>query len=290
MDNLRQIILETLGEQFSLALEGMLGEKWPASLHDDPMSGDSSRALCWSQKFNFHKDPLLHVVADKAIWQEIGTRALVAVGIDDPEESDVRATYLELLTQALSGLARYLTSKAGNEITLESGVESSLPATGGKAPVRCVRLTSPAGFEANVYVRVEPTVMEALLGHGQAAEAPAPEAPVEPPKPQRAAATAAAGGAAGAGHSGPPPPSMDLLLDVEMPVSVSFGRTQLALKEVIKLSTGSIIELNRTISEPVEVIVNNCVVARGEVVVVEGNYGVRIQQIISRAERLKSVD
>jgi flagellar motor switch protein FliN/FliY len=59
---------------------------------------------------------------------------------------------------------------------------------------------------------------------------------------------------------------------------------------VIKLSTGSIIELNRTITEPVEVIVNNCVIARGEVVVIEGNYGVRIQQIVSRSERLKSVD
>ena len=106
MDDLRQIILETLGEQFSLAMEGMLGEKWPPTLHDDPMQGDNSRSLCWSQKFNFHKDPLLYVVADKTTWQEIGTRALVAVGIEEPEESDVRATYLELLTQALSGLAR----------------------------------------------------------------------------------------------------------------------------------------------------------------------------------------
>jgi flagellar motor switch protein FliN/FliY len=83
---------------------------------------------------------------------------------------------------------------------------------------------------------------------------------------------------------------MEMLLDVELPVAVSFGRTHMALKEVIKLSTGSIIELNRTITEPVEVIVNNCVVARGEVVVIEGNYGVRIQQIVSRSERLKSID
>ena len=106
------------------------------------------------------------------------------------------------------------------------------------------------------------------------------------PHPQRAADAAAAGPA----PSGPPPPTMDMLLDVEMPVSVSFGRTHLALKDVIKLSTGSIVELNRTISEPVEVIVNNCVIARGEVVVVEGNYGVRIQQIVSRSERMRSFD
>ena len=83
---------------------------------------------------------------------------------------------------------------------------------------------------------------------------------------------------------------MDLLLDVELPVSVSFGQAQLPLRDVIKLTTGSIIELNRTISEPVEVIVNNCVIARGEVVVVEGNFGIRIQQVVSRQERLRSIE
>ena len=74
-----------------------------------------------------------------------------------------------------------------------------------------------------------------------------------------------------------------------MPVGVSFGRTQLPLKDVIKLSTGSIVELNRAITEPVEVIVNNCVIARGEVVVIEGNYGVRIREIVSPEERLRSL-
>ena len=83
--------------------------------------------------------------------------------------------------------------------------------------------------------------------------------------------------------------TFDLLLDVELPVSVSFGRAQVALKDVIKLTTGSIVELNRSIAEPVEVIVNNCVIARGEVVVVEGNFGVRIQEVISRQERLRTL-
>jgi flagellar motor switch protein FliN/FliY len=82
----------------------------------------------------------------------------------------------------------------------------------------------------------------------------------------------------------------DLLLDVELPVSVSFGRALVPLKEVLKLSSGSIVELNRAVTEPVEVIVNNCVIARGEVVVVEGNYGVRIQQIVSRQDRLRTVN
>jgi flagellar motor switch protein FliN/FliY len=85
------------------------------------------------------------------------------------------------------------------------------------------------------------------------------------------------------------PPTMDLLLDVELPVSVSFGKTEIAMKDVLKLTTGSIVELNRGVNEPVEVLVNHCLIARGEVVVVEGNYGVRIQQIVSRTDRLRSV-
>ena len=74
-----------------------------------------------------------------------------------------------------------------------------------------------------------------------------------------------------------------------MPVSVSFGRAHLPLREVVKLTSGAIIELNRAISEPVELIVNNCVVARGEVVVVDGNYGIRVNEIISRKERLRTL-
>jgi flagellar motor switch protein FliN len=68
---------------------------------------------------------------------------------------------------------------------------------------------------------------------------------------------------------------------------VSFGRTRVRIQEILKLITGSIIELDRSIAEPVEVIVNNCVVARGEVVVVDGNYGVRINEVMSRRERLQ---
>lgn len=90
-------------------------------------------------------------------------------------------------------------------------------------------------------------------------------------------------------ESEPKTKTFDLLLDVELPVKVSFGRAQVALKDVLKLTTGSIVELNRAIVEPVDVVVNNCVIARGEVVVVEGNFGVRIQHVVSRGERLRSM-
>jgi flagellar motor switch protein FliN/FliY len=91
--------------------------------------------------------------------------------------------------------------------------------------------------------------------------------------------------------TGPPgPKNLEMLLDLELPVSISFGRAQLPLKDVIEMTTGSIVELNRSIGEPAEVMVNDCVIARGEVVVVDGNFGVRIQEVISRQNRLRTLE
>lgn len=77
---------------------------------------------------------------------------------------------------------------------------------------------------------------------------------------------------------------MARLRDVEMDVTVRFGLTELPLREVAALGSGSMLELNRTVDEPVELLVNDCPFARGEVVVVDGYYSVRITEV-SPAER-----
>lgn len=73
----------------------------------------------------------------------------------------------------------------------------------------------------------------------------------------------------------------NVLLEVEMPVSVSFGYTRMRMKDVLSLTTGSIVTLDRELGDQVEVRVNNCVIALGEVVAVDGNYGVRIQTVVA---------
>jgi flagellar motor switch protein FliN len=74
-------------------------------------------------------------------------------------------------------------------------------------------------------------------------------------------------------------PAGPLLLGVKLPIRVLLGRTQLCLKDVAQLGNGSVVELDCSPSDPVEVIVNDKVIAHGEVVVVRGNYGVRITRI-----------
>jgi flagellar motor switch protein FliN len=82
--------------------------------------------------------------------------------------------------------------------------------------------------------------------------------------------------------------NLDALLDIELPVTLRFGSTWMALEAVMGLTTGSVVELDRRVNEPVEVLINGRVVARGEAVMVQGNYGVRISEIASRRERLET--
>lgn len=85
------------------------------------------------------------------------------------------------------------------------------------------------------------------------------------------------------------PKNIERLLDVEMNVTVRFGVTEMTLREVVKFGVGTMIELNRTIDEPVELLVNNYPFARGEVVVIDGYYGVRVTDIGTPEERSRTL-
>jgi flagellar motor switch protein FliN len=83
--------------------------------------------------------------------------------------------------------------------------------------------------------------------------------------------------------------NIELLLDVELPISVSFGHSEMTLKDVLKLGSGSVIELDKSVNDPVSIIVNRKPIAKGEVVMVDGNYGVRILEVESTADRILSL-
>jgi len=216
----------------------------------------------WRQRLSYPEGARIWVGTSEEVSGSLGNRVLKAAGVPEESGEEARATYYEILQQATSAMAASLGARFGRELrTLDS--EEVL----GQAPPESLelRLALPGEKPFPLWVAFE--------GFSEKAPAQAEDAPAA---------------LLSAPSSGGQP--IDLLLDVELPVSVSFGRTQLPLKEVLKLTSGSIVELNRPVADPVEVIVNNCVIARGEVVVVEGNYGVRITEIISRAQRLRTLD
>ncbi|MCY7881872.1 flagellar motor switch phosphatase FliY [Bacillus spizizenii] len=83
--------------------------------------------------------------------------------------------------------------------------------------------------------------------------------------------------------------NLDMLLDIPLSITVELGRTKRSVKEILELSAGSIIELDKLAGELVDILVNQRIVAKGEVVVIEENFGVRVTDILSQAERINNL-
>ncbi len=83
--------------------------------------------------------------------------------------------------------------------------------------------------------------------------------------------------------------NLDLILDIPLKVTVELGRTKMVVSELLNLGQGSVIELGKLAGEPMEVLVNDKLVARGEAVVVNEKFGVRLTDIISPAERVEQL-
>lgn len=83
--------------------------------------------------------------------------------------------------------------------------------------------------------------------------------------------------------------NLNMLLDIPLQVTVELGRTKRSVKEILELSSGSIIELDKLAGEPVDILVNSRLIAKGEVVVIDENFGVRITDILSQADRLNNL-
>lgn len=133
----------------------------------------------------------------------------------------------------------------------------------------------------------QPTIQEAPMQTMQQA-APQQTRPAQPaPNVQQAAFTSFETPAAPPAEQ---PRNLDLLMDIPLKVSVELGRTKRTIKEILELSVGSVVELDKLAGEPVDIHVNNKLIAKGEVVVIEENFGVRVTDILSQTDRLKSIN
>ena len=78
-------------------------------------------------------------------------------------------------------------------------------------------------------------------------------------------------------------------MDVDLPISIELGRTKMTISDILALGPGSVVELNKLAGEPVDLLVNQKIVAKGEVVVVDESFGLRITQLMTPEERLKAL-
>lgn len=97
--------------------------------------------------------------------------------------------------------------------------------------------------------------------------------------------------AGGTGDSiySPLEPKLEMLYDLQLPVSIELGRTNMLIRDILYLSRGSVIEFDKLVSEPVDVLVNGKKIAEGEVVVIDKHFGIRITTLVDPTERLKTL-
>ena len=252
-------IVGHMEEALSSSLASMTGKEFSVAL-DSTIQPDLEQAIIWGQSFSLSTEPVLWLAAGKDFWSTVGQLTLAAVGIDSLTDEDCRSTWQEIVGQTMGAMASALTVDAQHEITATKGEETESPAD-------LVWSVFSARYDESSTWYIKACWAKALERAYDRKEAPDK---ISVPKDSTFSKT------------------FELLLDVALPVSVSFGRTLLQIREVLKLNSGSIVELNRFVADPVDVVVNDCVIARGEVVVVDGNYGVRVTHLASKEDRLRS--
>jgi flagellar motor switch protein FliN/FliY len=244
----------------SQAIGSMTGKEFTVTFQEGADTPSFESAITWQQSFSVLDGPSFWIAAGKDLWESLGRLTLEAAGIEEVTDDDCRSTWQEIVNQTAAGISGAMTADLGREvISLKGGEIAAEPPAVAWAVFSVAvgnrRWSFKAGWSAE---------LAGLGGPGQEVTAS--------PAPRDSTVSK----------------TFDLLLEVALPIAVSFGRTSLQIREVLKLNTGSIVELDRLITDPVEVIVNDCVIARGEVVVVDGNYGVRINQLASREDRLRT--
>jgi flagellar motor switch protein FliN/FliY len=246
------------------ALRGMTGAAFTVVQQDRvPEIAEAEEPFVWQQSFSAVEGPAFWIAAGKALWESLGSLTLVTAGVDAPSLEDCRSTWQEIVSQTMAALAAGITADMKREFTAVQGEDV-------KADPPNMVWTGFSVIDAENkawHFKAAWSVELSNLYEIRAAETHSPAA-----------------------RESSVSKTFDLLLDVALPVCVSFGRTSLQIREVLKLNTGSIVELDRFVSDPVEVIVNDCVIGHGEVVVVDGNYGVRINQLASREDRLRTAE
>lgn len=86
------------------------------------------------------------------------------------------------------------------------------------------------------------------------------------------------------------PQNLDLVLNIPVNLSIEVGSTQISIRKLLQLGKGSVVSLSRLAGEPLDVLVNGTLIARGEVVVVDDNYGIRLVDVISPEQRIASIN
>lgn len=184
--------------------------------------------------------------------------------------ADHREAVLELLRQ-FSGLVVTALKPAWGDVQLHPEAASGPPSWPASSTA-WLRIGDPAAATFLIELHLSAALVAALRAEKTEAPSPSATAASAPPSPPFPASDAASSPLSGKVN-------LDLLMDVELAVTLRFGSRRMLLREVLDLNPGIVVELDRQVQEPVDMLLDGRVVARGEVVLLDGNYGLRVTEI-----------
>jgi len=195
---------------------------------------------------------------------------------------DAAAAFTDVERDAAAEVFRQVSGQVAIDLsakwdaTVSLTFDAARPLPWDPAASAAIRLTLSDGGKCVILLNLQDGLLDALMETPAAKPAAEPKesAKPDPALPAKDLSTS----------------NLDLLLDIELDVTIRFGQREMLLRDVLDLRSGSVIELERHVEEPAELLVAGRAVARGEVVVVEGNYGLRITEILSPRQRYEVVE
>jgi len=182
---------------------------------------------------------------------------------------DEREALEELLRQIAGLVATAVASAAGGEVQFQL-TPAEAPWAGACDAIATLSTRDEVGNQVTIELRLSPALTTALAARAQAATA------AESPKPAASPAAVSASDAAPDAHAA----GYRRLLDVGLGVKLRFGTRRMLLRDVLALSSGLVVELDNPLNSPVELLLDGRIIARGEVVVVDGKYGLRVTDVL----------
>ena len=279
-------------------LQTVLGQIAGFSVTVEPYGEDEAESK--SKESIPDKPPACMVItASKAIQgdmailtSEAGALSLAQILVSDqlnaavPFDKDRRDAFEEFLRQVLGQVATSLKQAAGGEVEVKpSGNE--VPSWTDASSLG-IRITGEKLKPIQLTLMVSQELVKSLQPSPEAKEPPTqktPAPPAVPTAPEAEPTPLPQPEPAGTRNS-----NLELLLDVMLDATIRFGQKHMLLREILELHPGSAVALDRQVQEPVDLLVGGRVVAQGEVVIVDGNYGLRITEILSPLQRIELLE
>ena len=247
----KQKLISGLLDAFARAISESLSATGPEDIHLDwsltsDTPADADAWTWWSGGLSTHPGANFFLGAAEETWEKLGR-----AGSSENTQENAFALVSSCFAKAVE-------EHFGNQAAAQDAGPSGAPSEDWTRI--SIEIRYPAGQWPSAGCVLSPEFEEALVA-GKSA----------PEKTQPAVAPVASQGRMNPG---------DMLMHVQVPVSVSFGATQIRMKDLLNLTAGSVVELDQALHDNVEVRVNDRVIARGEVVAVEGHYGVRVLELV----------